>query len=270
MPPLKKRATDHYAVSDSTVTLNIEEAYLLPTFYEHAPSSEVGRALTLGATLLEGGVPPTLNTQVEIATAVNQIKQECLKRQEDQLRTHEATLATIASSHASQLETQRSTMQAELERMKGEHAQNNEKINDLINQCDGLDSKVTQYEEKGAVLSSDFNQEAIKGHFEALANHTGELLSAMAEHARLVKRLDKSATKLRAKMYLYYRDAKALNVATPWLGATMELPFDAAFSHALSRKWNDVTKSKADDILDGLGKDAFDLCKKAIAGGKGE
>eukprot|EP00966_Prymnesium_polylepis_P017420 401698-Prymnesium_polylepis.1 len=270
MPPRKKRAADSDAGSDSTVTLNIEEGYLLPKFYDHSPASDIGRALTLGATLLEGGVPPSLNTQVDIATAVNQIKQECLDKQEVQLRTHESILATIAVSHASELETQRSAMQAEIERMKDMHAQDQEKIKDLINQCDDLDSKLTEYEDKGAILSSECNQEAIKGHFEGLANHTGEVLSAMAEHARLIKKLDKSATKLRSKVYLYYRDAKALNVDTPWLGARMELPFDDAFSHALSRKWNDVTKTKADDVIDALGKDAFDLCKKAIAGGKGE
>ena len=140
----RKRKTD--APSDGNeVTLSVEEGFKLPEFYEKAAAAEISRALKLGAVLLSGDVPPTLNTQVEVDAAVRKVKDECMEQRETQLRAHEASLEKltvahesslekIAAAHTTELETQRSSLRGEIERLQVKETESQGEIARLIHE----------------------------------------------------------------------------------------------------------------------------------------
>jgi hypothetical protein len=222
----------------TTVTLAVEEGYTLHPFYAHASPSDIGRALMLGATLLNGEVPPLLHVQTEIDTAIVRVKQECLERREGQLKEHEARMAAITASHGAELESQRSTLQAEIALMAAKHAEEVQavavRIKDLVNENDDLEARVSAMEEGGVIAESDCNHEAVRSHFQGFAQHTCDVLAALAKHHALIDKLDRSAVHVRAKLFTYYRQTKKLSASTDWLNVCMELPFETAYEHAIA------------------------------------
>lgn len=263
MPPAKQDG----AVSNNTVTLAVAESFTLPAWYKEASPLDVGRALTLGATLLAGEVPPSLNTQVDISSAVSQMRQECLEKREEQLQQHESSLATITAAHKTELELQRSTLRAEIDRMAARIAEDRQaaeaKLKKLINENDDLEAKVSTIEEGGAIVEPS-TRDAVRSHFDGFAQHTCELLAALAKHHALIDRLDRSAVNVRAKIFTYYRLTKRLNASADWLNVEMVLPWEHAYEHAIAfdRPWNNITKSKAIELENSLGREAFKVCKR--------
>ena len=106
------------------------------------------------------------------------------------------------------------------------------------------------------------DQAEVREHFDSLAKHTDELFELYAKHADLMLRLDASLTNIRAKAFIWYRQAKQRNRSIPWLRTPMELVFEGAFEHAIPRTWNGCTAAKANQLQRFLGKKATDMAKE--------
>ena len=62
----------------SSVTLTVQDGYAAPLWYSRAAPSEVGRALTIGAAILDGDVPPPFAAQIDVASSVAAVREESL------------------------------------------------------------------------------------------------------------------------------------------------------------------------------------------------
>ena len=119
--------------------------------------------------------------------------------------------------------------------------------------------------EEGGVIVEPATHDAVRSHFEGFTQHTCDLLAALAKHHSLIDRLDRSAINVRAKIFTYYRLTKRLNASTDSLNVEMLLPWEHAYEHAIAfdRPWNNITKSKAMELENALGREAFKLCKRS-------
>ena len=254
----------HEGTSVNSVTLTVQDNYAPPPWYSRATPSEVGRALTIGAAILDGDVPPPFAAQIDVASSVAAVREESVREREKQLATHQAHTEKILDQHHSVLESQRVSMQAEIDKLNVKASNDQERVRDLLGQCDELEGKLSEMDDNGCVLESECNHDGVNAHLGELARHTCDVMAALASHHALIERLDQSAVELRASIFLFYRRAKQLNVDTPWLNAVMQLPFEEAFDHGIRRSWNNITATKAKVIEDALGKEAYNVCKQRL------
>lgn len=256
MPPRSKRKS---VEQSNTVTLTVDEGFSLPEWYARETPEAVGRALLMGAALMDGA-PPAVDHQVEMKAAVASVREESVAQREKQLAVHEAQLESIIADKNTALEAQRAAMQKEIDALTSKSAEAEARTKRIVEENDGLQEKLDRFEEQAAAPG---DSAPVKDHFVAIATHTHEVLAAFAEHHSLIDKLAQSSVKLRAKIFGFYRRCKSLNLDIPWLNAAMQLPWEAAYEHACSRPWNNVTASKAKELETGLGKAAALLAMKA-------
>ena len=186
-----------------------------------------------------------------------------MKAREAQLSAHETSLQKLGDEHRAALDLQRAAMQREIDRLSAKNEESDGNVKRLMAENDELEEKVSALESGGAVLESECNHKGIRSHFSNLCQHSEELLAALASHHALIEKLNQSAIELRAKVFMFYRGAKRVNMDTTWLGVPMQLPFESAFDFAKGRVWNNVTATKGQLIEDGLGKASAQICMKS-------
>ena len=98
---------------------------------------------------------------------------------------------------------------------------------------------------------TDEEKVKINAHFDGLAEYMKESDHIVALNTNLVQ--------LRSNAMIWYRHSKKTVGNIPWSDAEMLLPFEAAFEHAINRKWNNCTSAKVDLIERGIGKEAAQL-----------
>lgn len=258
----ESKGTSPNSVISNSVTLTVQDGYALPTWYSSASPSEIGRALTIGSAILDGNLPSPFQT--EVASAVAAVREESVRAREKQLAAHHAHTEKLLDQHRSMLEAQRRLMQEEIDRLNVKAGNGQERIRELVGECDEMQVKLSEMEENGCVLASDCNYDTVRSHFEELAKHTCDVMAALASHHSLIEKVNQSAIQLRASIFIFYRRAKQVNAETPWLNAVMQLPFEEAFEHGIRRPWNNITATKAKMLEDGLGKEAFAVCKQTL------
>ena len=259
MPPRKRKNVPAEA---PTITLEVLEDFSLPPFYSNAAPSDTCRALTLAAIILDGSVPPIFSTQMEVAAAVAEVREETLAAREQQLRSHEAAIEKIAAEHRLAFASQQAQLQTELDHLAEQRDEAEAKVKELIRDNDAIEERLSAFEEGPTILESDANHDAVRSHFESFGRHSADLLSALARHHDLIEKCNQSAVQLRAKVFTFYRCSKRVNMNTPWLNIPMKLPFEDAYEHAIGRPWNNLTTSKAELLERELGKSATQLCLK--------
>ena len=259
MPPRKRK---NVPAETPTITLEVLEDFTLPPFYSNAAPSEICRALTLAATILDGSVLPMFSTQMEVSVAVAKVREETLAAREAQLASHESAVERLAVEQRATLEAQRRAMQEEIDRLTERCEEHERHVTKLIRENDAIEERLSAFEEGPTILVSDANHDAVRSHFGSFGKYSAELLLALAHHHDLIEKCNQSAVKLRAKVFSFYRCSKRVNMDTPWLNLDMKLPFEDAFQHAIGRPWNNLTTSKAELLERGLGKSATQLCLK--------
>lgn len=254
MPPRKRKTVEQC----NTVTLTVNEGFSLPEWYAQATPEATGRALLMGAALMDGA-PPSVEAQIEVKAAVAHVREDAVVQREKLLAVHEAQLESIIADKNTALEAQRAAMQTEIDALTSKNTEAGARAKRLVEENDGLQEKIDQFEAQAAAPG---DPAPVKEHFESLATHTGELLASLADHHSLIDRLGESSVNLRAKIFVFYRRCKSLNLDIPWLDAAMQLPWEAAYEHACARPWNNVTASKAKEVEAGLSKAAALLAMK--------
>ena len=227
------------------IKLTVEGEYVLPTWYQTASPMAVGDALTSAA----GGMA--------MSVAVAEVRADALREREAQLRAHEAQIQRLMDQTSKALEEQR----RRIDQLTKEQETSQRRVHKLVHDNDDLQERLDAVQDGTSTELSD-EHERVKDHFQQLGIHSEELLKALAQHHALIHELNQSAIALRAKVFRFYRKSKGVNQDVPWLQASMLLPFEQAFQHAIGRDWNNVTHAKARLIEEGLGKAAAQLCMK--------
>ena len=231
---------------ETTVTLTVEEDYVLPEIYTSSPAN-VCQALNLGAAVYPvlKGDQVNLSTQLQITAAVTSAKEAWLHEKEQQLQRYEEKVKEVeamkqtyeALRHQSEQSQKEAEEQIQLLKEKG--AASDAKIRSLIEENDEL---------------SEFVEEIPVGW---IAKHSLEVHQALQKVHEHSQKLHEATVELRAKQYLFLR--KMNNTHN-----TPEVPCADAFEKARTQKWNDVAKSKKMELETELGKEVYEICQKAV------
>lgn len=221
------------------ITIEVEERFELPSFYTTASLPDRNKALTIGAALV-----PAFGECVSLAT-----REESVADREKQLTHHQEQLDNIIQAHTLQMNEQRANMETRLDEAKDESVNLKLRVKELVTDNDKLSVALEGDKSEGWAET--------KGHFSALTKHSAEMSELYSHHHNLIKQLDESTVKIRAKEFMFYQESKRLNFKMPHLHVPMQLPYEEAVDFARDRYWNNVTRSKVEEIEAGLGKDAF-------------
>ena len=217
----------------STVTLAVEPEYKLSPWYQSATPSQVGAALSRGATEMQREPSSSLHLQ-----------QEALLAREEQLQTHEAALQSVLHEVRTQSEASRAVLQSRIDELTARGEERAEAM-----------ARVTA--ERDALLGNEPDHAAPVGeHLALLTTHATEMFELYANHDALLRQLDASITAIRAKAMVWYRRVKRTELASTH---NLALPWEHAYEHAIGRVWNNLTTAKARELERHLGRKAAEL-----------
>ena len=230
-----------------SIHLTVPIGYTVPKFYNTASPSDIAHALREGVALITGDAE-FLKAQVEsqVSEQVTAAKEEFIKERENQLATHEASLAKLAEIHSQQLEEVRAKAAAENEEL-------NAKITQLIAENDELERKAEESTEK--------NSATFETSYAKYSTHLSQLYK---RHHSLIQELDKSFVEIRAKEYLMFKDAK---LSAMEQGVDLTLPHESACDFVEKKMkegvaWNNIKHSARDTIEREFHKESFMLILK--------
>ena len=106
---------------------------------------------------------------------------------------------------------------------------------------------------------TDEEKVTINDHFQALTGYMKETFELYTQQSDHIAGLNLNLVQLRAQAMIWYRLSKKTYATIPWSNTEIILPFEAAYEHAIGRKWNNCTAAKVDLIERGMSKDAAQL-----------